>query len=639
LGGNSIVMLLVAAATAFYVGSRNPPLFSTRPAEPASEIGRTSGEQDVDARLWQDPFDAVNRGIADRRAEKRDPYAGHGIDEFKRLPEPTLLLGVGLPYPEAVETRRRLRYAVLSALHVAEARYFPSDERHIGYLVTDKNLLHPAAKPETVSWRSVSIATPVARHLSAEHVLVDGSFRVVTNGSTNGEAVADADKPSDLPAIVPFEQYETSDGKKRVAVLWLDENALVHQRKPITSLRNLWGALQTSKNEEFVFVGPQDSNVLRMMAHELQTSDTVETKCNEEPPVSSLDIQLAKAADGALRQPTKKLRVYNFGATAVASVILERDKEKETAEAELKTLFCRGGVRYYRTTSTDKELAEQLARELKLRRIDLCPPGDASSQCRHPNHDRIFLLSERDTIYGRSLPQSVAATFGADNSSFGGCRLNISHGVMHASYLRGLDGRLPSRPTAKAEPAEPEKSAGDETGEPNRQETVATPETAHRFESAEGQSQFDYLLRLTAALSRSATRNCAPRTKERSQRSARGIVDASAYRKGVCPAGICNRADRRDGVGGEAEAEPLVAFTARWRGARRLVVGHPPMVQREPMPVVQRGDGADGLSRRRSDGSVRRHQHLTHDRLADRREPALAVPGLVHTAYRLDKRA
>ena len=34
LGGNSIILLVAAAASAVYVGWRNPPLFSTRPTEP-----------------------------------------------------------------------------------------------------------------------------------------------------------------------------------------------------------------------------------------------------------------------------------------------------------------------------------------------------------------------------------------------------------------------------------------------------------------------------------------------------------------------------------------------------------------------------------------------------------------------------
>ena len=154
LGGNSIILLAAAAVSAVYMGWRTPPLFSTRPTEPNYEISQTKSTQDVDARLWQDPFTAVTRGIEDKRNAKIDPNDGHRIEDFLRLldssekPRETLLIGIDLPgdpYPEAVETRRRLRYAVLSALHVA--KYVPLDERHIGYFWTSgKPTLRPAPK-------------------------------------------------------------------------------------------------------------------------------------------------------------------------------------------------------------------------------------------------------------------------------------------------------------------------------------------------------------------------------------------------------------------------------------------------------------------------------------------------------------
>jgi hypothetical protein len=172
LGGNSIILLVAAAASAVYMGWRSPPLFSTRPTEPDYEISQTKSQtkstQDIDARLWQDPFGAVNRSIQEKRNAKIDPDNGHRIADFLRSlesgekPPETLLIGVDLPgdpYPEAVETRRRLRYAVLSALHVA--KYVPVDERHIGYFWTsEKPTRPPAPKPETVAFGLLQTTRP-----------------------------------------------------------------------------------------------------------------------------------------------------------------------------------------------------------------------------------------------------------------------------------------------------------------------------------------------------------------------------------------------------------------------------------------------------------------------------------------------
>jgi hypothetical protein len=98
--------------------------------------------------------------------------------------------------------------------------------------------------------------------------------------------------------------------------------------------------------------------------------------------------------------------------------------------------------------------------------------------------------------------------------------LNTSHGIMHASYLRGLDGRLPSRRAAKEAQASGgqhgEQTPGAGGAQAEGGEASATPGTASRFESAEGQSQFDYLRRLTEAL-KECDESCATKAPARSR--------------------------------------------------------------------------------------------------------------------------
>ena len=66
--------------------------------------------------------------------------------------------------------------------------------------------------------------------------------------------------------------------------------------------------------------------------------------------------------------------------------------------------------------------------------------------------------------------------------------------VKHFSYLRGLDGELPNRRSEWQKSASGTASAQQTTGQTaETAQSVATPETASQFESAEGQSQFDYL--------------------------------------------------------------------------------------------------------------------------------------------------
>jgi hypothetical protein len=111
------------------------------------------------------------------------------------------------------------------------AQYVPADERHIGYLSTS------TPKPKTIASGFLRVAGPAA----------------------------DDDKLS-VPAIVPFEKFEALNEKKRIIVLWLDEEALAHRQNPIASLAGLLCKLDLEghNNESFVFLGPQDSDVLQI---------------------------------------------------------------------------------------------------------------------------------------------------------------------------------------------------------------------------------------------------------------------------------------------------------------------------------------------------------------------------------------
>jgi hypothetical protein len=291
---------------------------------------------------------------------------------------------------------------------------------------------------------------------------------------------------------------------------------------PIASLATLLCKLNLGehRNESFVFLGPQDSDVLQRMVQEIKNDkdhQPLKQNCGVpkgELSASGSDSTKAQVHEMAKAQPheslTGNLPVYNYGATAEDRIILQR-ADVDPEETDIASLFRGGNVNYYRTISSDEELAEVLALELRRRGIDVCPkqisrdplppPG---SPCLRPHHDRVFLISEWDTAYGRYLPQTVSETFGADESSFGGCRLNTSHGIMHASYLRGLDGGLPSRRPGKGAHPSGGQNGARTLGESGEQsdggQAGATPETAARFESAEGEVQFDYLRRLTEAL-------------------------------------------------------------------------------------------------------------------------------------------
>jgi hypothetical protein len=117
---------------------QQPALVSSRPTEPEYQGHGIRAWQDIDARLWQDPFDAVARNIQAGPDRSPSPSNSHLGDPYLSGAPEDLAIAVtlpGTPYPEIAESRQRLRYAVLAALHAREL--MPEDEKHIGYFRTD----------------------------------------------------------------------------------------------------------------------------------------------------------------------------------------------------------------------------------------------------------------------------------------------------------------------------------------------------------------------------------------------------------------------------------------------------------------------------------------------------------------------
>src|SRR5690606_14897849 len=99
------------------------------------------GEQDVVARLWEDPLQAVHPENSRHRISATDP--NHSIASvaqsalLKTGEDGKFLLLVmlvpGGPFPDDTETRLRTRYALQMAM--AERRYAPDDREHLGFFV------------------------------------------------------------------------------------------------------------------------------------------------------------------------------------------------------------------------------------------------------------------------------------------------------------------------------------------------------------------------------------------------------------------------------------------------------------------------------------------------------------------------
>lgn len=438
-GMSSSGIIAVVMLTAGVLFIREVPLETTRLPVNEPRIQQGSSVQDVDARLWQDPFGAVAR--AREEAHKRDPVEARKVDERRNVPQlrndigahmartgrPVEVLAAmlpGGPYSDNLETRRRVRYAVLAGLNAS--RLAPIDAEHLAYFFP------------------------------------------------KGAATSDGD----MPGIVPYEWFEPAPGARArpgdqtqplVLVLWLDSD--VFGGRPLARMSALAGVFDPLPLSWRV-LGPGGSDGLRDMVEEVRQQ-------GPDQPISNAFAQLP-------------LRFYSASATAPDARIFGSQPALAPAGESLSAFLARHNIGLVRTIGDDDQLATALIGELGLRGLHagvLPANGDYADYMQlcdwratggRQMLSHVAVISEWDTLYGRTL----RGEFRASKDEAGYC-------VHPFSYVRGLDGQLPSgNADAGADKSGAGKRGSDSSKEDNRRRDGTY------VELAEGQSQFDYLRRL-----------------------------------------------------------------------------------------------------------------------------------------------
>lgn len=431
--GSVVVAALVAAGTSFFV-NHEAPLHGLRPAMTEPQFHQSSTSQDIEARLWQDPFSAIAKTIenAPGTSERCGVNLGgtaaalpasHCLSPLaketdKAKLESTKVIAVtlpGAPYMEDGEVRRRTRYAVSSGLE--RAGFVPEDEHHLGYF-----------QPR--------------------------------------------DSDLTLPKVVPYEWFARTGSDQRaqhILVLWVNEDAL--HGTPLLKLAGLADVLRPGnmRGVPVTIVGPYSSSLLL---------DMVKEAC------------VPRFAGDAAR--VKPLSFYAYGAT-----VDEKELYKQVPgcnippELSVHEFFSNRGLSLYRTTATDEVLARGIVEELKLRKIVLGEKRPKASALRDVHH--IALISEWDSFYGQTLPNTMARCFEDNNCS---PEENAKTGLIHRlTYMRGLDGQLPgTQETA-------DQKAGKGSGEASKQASLADIFKTQLGDKDDedrpnGQAQRDYLRRL-----------------------------------------------------------------------------------------------------------------------------------------------
>ena len=516
LGVSGAAWILLAAAGTYFV-VHTVPLEGNRPPTTEAFLRKSPSLQDVNSRLWQDPFAAIADKVTkagDLKPEnckdekKKKEIRDHCIsplltaNELRSNPFPPIVIAAsvsGAPYSEDHEFRRRIRYAIGAGLD--REGFVPRDPEHLGFF-----------------WPR-AVAEPQTR----------------------------------LPEVVPFEWFDRKtsradrvdkkDGgaerfdfkKSPVLLLWFDESVFSETpSRPLKGYDEFFcrillppEARSTFRWAKALVLGPESSTTLKAMADEIGKG----ARSNNCPKSLAQDKEDSAPVQNKPDPPPPPPTFYVFSATAADTVLFQNSKESRAEECpaagdRLSSAFRKNNVGLYRMTATDAALARLMREELSLRRphrfleeVKRALPGplvnfsnyvkrkmpetliEALGFVDEPERDHVVLVSEWDTFYGQSLPEAMAGCLRPDKQTTKETDNDQTDDpfIHRYSYLRGLDGQMPngdgpnSGNTAKG--SDKSQDAGDNQDKGGKDQAKNTP-GAKPNERPEGQGQYDYLRRL-----------------------------------------------------------------------------------------------------------------------------------------------
>jgi TRAP-type C4-dicarboxylate transport system permease small subunit len=546
-----IVMVVLLAAGVLI---KQVPLQSARPSDPERVKFVPAAQQDVEARLWQDPFAAVEKHEGRSGPTTHIPKALRTLIENKSKPDGKVkVIGVsvfGGSYSEAAESRRRTRFAVLSALGFHG--YSPANADAIGYF----RIKLPG------STKGVTWPDPSSVGLDFNLVGPAGSRMLA-------ELVGGKSEPDSVDLTVPYEWFERrqSSSNERtepsdVLVLWLNEDKLT--TGSLIKLRSLIARLTPAQASS----RPKPLN---------GSKQNVSAPARTNTPKMFVPSATISVCDLAASMPVKNGSSIQKMAGPTWNCFMENPPLLN----ELTNLPI------VRTIGTDDVLAAGLLWELWQRGVnrnlgykdnwwkrkwDQLVKGQDPATFPRQCADGLVLIREWDSQYGRALSGNLSAGFSARCKVAG----DPAPPVRWFTYLRGLDGMLPDIDKSSANA--PRKDDSGKSKDLRAQLEDAPPE------HAEGRSQYDYLRRLGDEIARldSDARFAANGVK------AIGIVGFDVYDKLLILQALRSRFTDKIFFTTDLDARYLHADQKEW--ARNLVVASNfdlslrPALQRSTLP-------------------------------------------------------
>ncbi len=528
-GGTPLILTslvaLILAASGLYVFQE--PLLSSRPFAEEMESGHRTHK--IRAHLWQDPFRVAKEAVEERASEAANDRTETAhprltINKQEVLPA----LAVALPSDNSLvshERRLRHRYAVWAALDT------------LGFKAADGNHVHILPLDEQDS------DTPIQScRLASSEENPTFVYELATTNRLN---------PSPFRTPESEEQDDASPDDVRdarqVLIIWADDRIFDEQEDPLKCILDVAKTIhtaskdgsseETAATDQDGSASPSDSDDLPSLKTSSETDQRIIIRSvgpNSSDTLVRLDNSTTERLKKQLKVRGRALRrkrvpratimkeltamqrrwsqhVY-FSPMATADEVFFPDTQPgpgdEMGAPEKLTSVDR-------TIATDLELARVLVDELRRHSIKMRTPkpgapltdDDEDQDCESDEYDRILLISEWDTFYGRALPMSFAISLLTEDPSDCDderCRderqKNASHAVKYferkprawserlceierVNYLRGLDGRTTEEP---------------ESAIVNGAIVMQAPEDEP--ESATGHGRLDYVRRLALKL-------------------------------------------------------------------------------------------------------------------------------------------
>ena len=487
-----------------------------------------SSQPAVEARLWEDPLEALRRHLAKLKdvCASTTPAAAAGTSAAEARcqdgqPETPATFGAkishdgltviaailpGGTFVGSAEVRRRNRYAVLAGLNVAG--YVPDNSERM-------NLLRLPRCDSFSGCRS-------DRDQDQKKAKDQKTANLVASADNAPASVIDATPPP--PQTVMDMVYETFSAgpngpgdvgttQRRVVVLWIDDS--LFGRHWLSRIAILFKDLGLSgEGVKLRILGPADSGGL-VDALSVDLPDLLKE-------AGRLEGDKAKAAQGddttkAFReswQALAKIRLISPNSTAPDDQLLTAAHSSDGQQAANDRQLCSRSVQpleqafkqqlddvqkalnyaagtgqevegvrpkfFVRTIGTDDLLIDRLVTELFARGLD--PRAAGASR-------RVALIGEWDSIYARTFAEALRNRLSCE-----GAKKGLTIDLVSYQYLRGLDGvTVESAPTQNRRSDDNLRANDNAKASDNSRNGTAN---APPVEWPEGRDQRDYLRRL-----------------------------------------------------------------------------------------------------------------------------------------------